>query len=569
MIPLRYNLAVSPSESPEIIVRNPSFEPRTIRLDPGVITTIGRAIDCTIPIRDRFLSRHHAELVASDQGWVLVDRGSANGTWLNGDRVRETRPLRDGDLIRLGDTEIVFSTQMSTDRLLTVGNLESKPTISIPLDEALEVEVESAGVLTGGSVERLLTLTTLAGDLISEHPSEELFGYILDRILIHLDASRAAIALGAGDGEFTLNEVRRRHADDETELAISKTLLREVMHDKKVVSYVDVAEDEKLSRAHSIVMQGIRSIISAPLVVDERVVGILYVDWVLRRIPISEEDVRLVAQIARFAAMKVETARLREASVAKKIMDEEMKTASAVQAGLLPQKTPDVGGYSFYGRQYPCRTVGGDYFDFIARPDGRIYFIIADISGKGVTAALLMAGLQSAFRIFIRRDPEPANLVEELNEAMIESTPVSRFVTLVAGIVDPSIGVVRYTNAGHVPPIALSSEPKELDQTDLVVGIRSNVRYRTHELKLAPGDSMLLFTDGLSEVESPSGEPFEVETLIRLAPSLRGLEAREIGERVEDLVTDFSAGVPFADDLTMLVISRNAEGERADLASNA
>lgn len=519
--------------------------------------TIGRAIDCSIPVKDRFLSRRHAELRSSAGEWVVWDCDSANGTWLNGERIRESRPLRDGDRIRLGDTEIVFSLQSSTDRLWIAGHDSPRPDISIPLNEALKPETETSVELGGGSVERLIRLSTLAGDLINDHPADQLFGYILERVLAHLDASRAALAMEDEQGELTVSEVRRSLVDDQSELRISSTLVREVMHDKRVVSYVDVAGDARLSQAHSIVTQGIRSIIAAPLVVDDRVVGILYVDWVLRQTPISEQDVRLVAQIARFAAMKVETSLLREEAIAKKLMDEELKTASAVQESLLPDMSPRIPGYTLYGRQYPCRTVGGDYFDFVIRPDGRLYFIIADISGKGVTAALLMAGLQSAFRIFVRNDPQPARLVEELNETTIESTPASRFVTLIAGVLEPATGAVELTNAGHVYPVILSRNPRELAESDLVVGIRRGTRYRGHRFVLDRGDSLLLFTDGLSEVENPLGEQFRMRSILELADTFRGADAREIGEEIEDLVTSFAAGIPFADDLTMVTISRN------------
>ena len=155
----------------------------------------------------------------------------------------------------------------------------------------------------------------------------------------------------------------------------------------------------------TIVSQGIHSVLCAPLIINSVVAGVLYVDYQFTQKGISEEEVRLVAQIAQFAAMKLETTRLREDALQKRLMEEELKTAYTVQKGLLPQNPPMIDGYSFHGIHRPCRTVSGDYYDFVVRPEGSVYFVIADVSGKGITAALLMAGLQAAFRIFAKEDP--------------------------------------------------------------------------------------------------------------------------------------------------------------------
>src|SRR5438270_5820328 len=484
----------------EVTVYSPLFSPFRQQLH-GSAVSIGRASDCSIPVKDRYLSRKHAEIVADHGSWILKDCGSANGTYLNGNRVERDHPLRTGDRIRLGDTEIVFETaEHNTDRMLAVADTSPSMTISIPVKEIEEPERAD----TGGDLAKLKTLNLLARELIEDRPTEELFGFIVDRVLEHTQASRAALGLLGADGKSFMNvEVRRQDRTDTSELRISHTVLSEVVEEKKALAFMDVSMDEKLSRAQSIIMQGIRSILCAPLMIGDSVVGVLYVDYLFNQRKISEDDVRLVAQIARFAAIKLETTRLREEAIQKRIMDEELKTASVIQRRLLPPAPTGVTGYTFAGMNRPCRSVSGDYYDFVVRPDGRVYFVIADVSGKGVTAGLLMAGLQASFRIFTKNDPPPASLMVQLNVALKENLPQSKFVTLFLGRLDTRTGVIEYANAGHTPPLLIQRDSiQELGQTDLVLGVISRAEYNNRTVQLVPGDSLVVFTDGLSEAEN-------------------------------------------------------------------
>ncbi|HUO85375.1 MAG TPA: FHA domain-containing protein, partial [Thermoanaerobaculia bacterium] len=372
------------TSTPEITVFTPHSTPSRHELHDELVT-IGRALDCTVPVKDRYLSRKHAEMVMEEGQWILRDCGSANGTWLNGTRIDQQHRLRSGDRIRLGDTEILFHLDQATDKVLAVADSRMSATISIPIRQIEQEESdEKEPELGDKAIERLRILNTLAAELIEDRPLGELFSFIVDRVMDHLHPSRAAIGLLADGGtSFTSVEVRRRDQSDASELTISRTLLAELVEEKSALAFVNVAEDEKLSQAKSIVMQGIHSVLCAPMLIGGAVVGVLYVDYLFTQKSISEEDVRLVAQIARFAAMKLENTRLREDAIQKRLMDEELKTAYVIQKGLLPDAPPRIEGYTFEARNRPCRTVSGDYYDFVVRPDGRVYFVIADVSGKG------------------------------------------------------------------------------------------------------------------------------------------------------------------------------------------
>ena len=517
--------------------------------------SIGRSSECTIPIKDRYLSRRHAEIIAKDGEWTLKDLGSANGTYLNGTRVEADHPLRSGDRIRIGDTELVFlSAEHTTDKHLAVGDHKSTPTISIPVREIEDVPRQRAD--TGP----LQILNALARELLEDRPMHELFGFIVGRVMQHLKPSRAALGLLAPDGKSFINvEVRRQDESDTSELRISQTVLSEVVGGKKALAFMDVAADARLNRAESIVMQGIHSILCAPLLIGNQVVGVLYVDYKLNQRPtISEDDVKLVAQVARVAAIKLETTRLREESIQKRLMDEELKTASAIQQRLLAPPPTNIPGYTFAGWNRPCRTVSGDYYDFVVRPDGRVYFVIGDVSGKGVTAGLLMAGLQASFRVMAKNDPDPAALVSQLNVALKENLPQSAFVTLFLGRLDTATGEIEYANAGQTLPLLVSrGEVTEVGDTDIVLGIVTRASYATRRVKLDHGDSLVLFTDGVSESENAEGAEFSSAGIARSLRSMHGATAHQIARAIDDAVVHYAGGSEMlADDVTLVVVSR-------------
>jgi serine phosphatase RsbU (regulator of sigma subunit) len=535
----------------EVTVYSPLFSPFRQPLQEAAVS-IGRASDCTIPIKDRYLSRKHAEIIAVDGTWVLKDLGSANGTYLNGSRVEHDQLLKTGDRIRLGDTEIVFeSAERSTDRFIAVDSAAS-PTIAISVNDISDRPEAQ-------DVARLQTLTLLARELIEDRPMAELFGFIVDRVMEHLHPSRAAIALLGPDGRsFTKVEVRRQDKNDSSELAISHTLLAQIVEEKKALAFVDVSVDEKLARAQSIIMQGIHSILCSPLMIGASVVGVLYVDYLFTQRAISEDDVRLVAQIGRFAAIKLETTRLREEAIQKRIMDEELKTASSIQRRLLPNAPTGIAGYTFVGRNQPCRTVSGDYYDFVIRPDGRVYFVIGDVSGKGVTAGLMMAGLQVAFRIFSKSDPDPSTLVTQLNLSLKENLPQSKFVTLFMGRLDTNTGVIEYVNAGHTPPLWLNrKESVELTESDLLLGVVTRAEFVNRTLQLGAGDSLVLFTDGMTEARNAEGTDLASNIIGDAILPLHGSDAETIANAVNATVLEHVGDAEnLDDDVTLVVVSR-------------
>ncbi|HUP62218.1 MAG TPA: SpoIIE family protein phosphatase [Thermoanaerobaculia bacterium] len=531
-----------------LTVLQPNLAPLKLDLSTPSIT-LGRATDCTVPIKDRYLSRKHAEIAFASGDWIVRDCGSVNGTLLNGAKLTSAVILQPGDRIVLGDSEVVFEPpeESSHSQLIALDSNSHAKNLAFAARDAVVDDSARAGVLTA-----------LALELIEDRPMDDLFEFILDRVVDLMQPSRAALALLGADGK-SFNTVRLRCSDttESLDLYISRTLLGEVVEERNVVSFIDSMQDEKLARAESIIAQKIRSAVCAPLLVGEAVLGVLYLDFQADRGAVTHDDVRLIAQIARFAAVKLETTRLREEAIAKAKLDEELRTAYTIQSRLLPAELPTIDGYAFAGTNKPCRTVSGDYFDVVMRPDGRMYFIIADVSGKGITAALVMASVATAFNIFTRTDPTPADLVSEMNATLAPKTAPTKFVTLVVGVLDPATGRVDFTNAGHVAPLVISrGGVEQLTSTDMVVGLFSAARYRNQSVTLEPGDSIVLFTDGVTEAENENEDQLGLAPVCALVTALHGIPAPRILETIDSHVQTFMGTAPAGDDVTMLALTR-------------
>ena len=545
----------SPSSQPRSVkftVYQPNLAPTRVAL-PVQTITLGRASDCTIPIRDRFLSRRHAEILFDSGKWVVRDCGSVNGTLLNGEKIVDAAVIHPGDRILLGDSEVVFDSADSEPppQLIPVDSDSHAKSLVLPLRDAID-EIDR-------SRERTAIFASLAAQFIEDRPMEELFEFILDRVMALLSPSRAALALlGPGGKTFENVRVRRSNSADSNDLSISRTLLGEVIEERSVISFVDTGSDEKLARAESIIGQHIRSAVCAPLLVGDAVLGVLYLDFLATRGAVKHEDIRLIAQIARLGAAKLETTRLREEAIAKAKIEEELRTAYVIQSRLLPTTLPAIEKYCFAGSNKPCKTVSGDYYDVLVRPDGRVYFVIADVSGKGVTAALVMSGLATAFNIFTRTDPKPADLVRELNLTLAPKTAPTKFATLVAGVLNPSTGVIEFANAGHVPPLVVTREGvQKLESTDMVVGLFTHAQYRNQSVTLDSGDSIVLFTDGVTEAENSSEEQLGIESVEKMLWQRHGAPAPELLAAVDPHVQAFVGDTALSDDLTMFVITRS------------
>ncbi|MDX1583309.1 MAG: SpoIIE family protein phosphatase [Thermoanaerobaculia bacterium] len=545
-----------------VTVYQPNQTPSRMTLE-GPSVTMGRADDCRLPIKDRYLSRHHAEIAWAEDSWIVKDSGSVNGTFVNGERITVPVRVSPGDRITLGDTELVIEPDAQPEPMssaqISVSDIASGATISIPMPVIEEEEQRARHVATIDE-ESSIALTRLAMELLEDKPMSELFEFIVDRVMHVMSPSRCALALLSDDqSSFVSITMKKSDETDSEEMRISRTLLHEVIQEKKVLAFTDVSADENLAQAKSIIGQRIRSAVCAPLFVNNKVLGVLYMDYLLAQRTITESDAKLAGQIARIAGIKLETTRLRDEAQAKQRMEEELRMAYVIQSKLLPDSPPSLEDYTFAGVNRPARGVSGDYFDFFERPDGRVYFVIADVSGKGITAALIMASLATAFNIFTSEDLSPEDLVARVNRTLAPKTSPNKFATLFAGVLDPKEGTVEFVNAGHTPPIVIREGSCEtLEETDLVVGLFEGASYRGQKVELRRGDAIIIFTDGIIEAENEAEEELGYEAVCKIVSGWHGRAAPEILDSLENEVRAYAGTRPLGDDVTILSLRRDA-----------
>ena len=249
--------------------------------------------------------------------------------------------------------------------------------------------------------------------------------------------------------------------------------------------------------------------------------------------------------------------KLNEIQIKEQHIEDELAIASTIQQALLPsgKLNPSIHSIDINGLQIPAKFVGGDLYDYYVR-DNKLLFCVGDVSGKGVPAALLMTISHSMFRTVSAREDHPEQIMETLNSSISDNNPDIMFITMFLGVMDLSTGTIRYCNAGHNPPIVIRNGQAELLSTEpsLLLGVEMNARYTANELTLSPGDTLFLYTDGLTEAENIRKELFGERRALETAATSGALTASEQMERMHQAVHTFVDGAEQSDDLTMLVI---------------
>lgn len=296
-----------------------------------------------------------------------------------------------------------------------------------------------------------------------------------------------------------------------------------------------------------------------PLAFKDRLLGFLSLGPKLSEEPYSPNDVQLLQSVAAQTGLALENTRLTEA-VATEVaqrerLNRELEIAREVQQRLFPQSGPAIQGLDYAGRCRPASSVGGDYYDFVSMSEGRLGIAIGDISGKGVPAALLMASLQASLRGLAIANPAAlSTLMENLNRLVYDASPSNRYATFFYGVYNPTTLVFEYVNGGHNPPMVFrGDEVIRLEEGGPVIGLFGPARYKQSAIQLHPGDTLVLFTDGVSEAMNNDDEEFDEPRLIEAVLSGEGLSASELIDRVMKACDDFAAGAPQHDDMTLVV----------------
>ncbi len=514
---------------------------------------IGRSSRNAIHIADATVSKDHAELTQRAGRWHVLDLGSRNGTRVNGIDVTETAPLGPGDSLEVGQV------------LLRIARIGAPALTQFSASAGLgsSVKIRARQLLDSPSTsrvdpERLIRVLAEAGrQLVLPRPLRETCEELLGFVEQVMPASRLVLLLREAPGSDPVQIAARYKGVTAREpLALSRTIMDAVLNDCTSVITRDAAADPRFQAQMSIVSQGVHSAMAVPLFDNERVLGLLYADTNVLTVHYDEAHLEVFTLLGNMAAVKITNARLLEAAQVRARLEQEVATATRIQRTLL-FPPPVVLGWGVHARLQTCFEVGGDLYDFHMREDGRLVFVVGDVSGKGMGAALLMSSVLSSARVLYDTCDDPAQLAMRLNSVMHRSTDPGHFVTMFVGYLDLVKGQVCYVNAGHNSPMIIGeSGTRELGATGTPIAILPDFPYTTGETVLTRGELLAVFTDGIPEAQN--GEAFYEDA--RLERRLRALngagEIADIGRGVLEDVDAFVDGGERTDDITLVLLRR-------------
>jgi serine phosphatase RsbU (regulator of sigma subunit) len=535
---------------PRLEVRDVLGE-RVVTID-RVPFSIGRRETNDLRLGGSEVSREHADIIEKDGTYVLRDLTSRYGTFINGEAITECE-LRSGDAVRLGrggGADIVFH-GADDDRSLT-------------------------GRSTTGARDDLRQITALLEGfraMGSGRVLQEVLALVLDAAVEISGAERAFIKLASADGglEFKLARGRNKQTIHDETLATSQKIPDEVFRTGQTRVVTDLLEGANADVHMGTVALGIRHVVCVPLNfvqyvesadarTEDRRIGVLYLDSREKGSLLSDGTRTGLEALAAEASVAIENARLYREKLEMAKMEQEMRIAAEIQQALLPKARATLEFVEAAAASIPCRSIGGDFFDYLEEAGSSFGFTLGDVSGKGPPAALMSAMMQGMFAAQVKYSDGPAAAVTNMNKALCRRGLESRFVTLLFATISPD-GQLTYCNAGHNPPLVLGrSGIRKLEAGGPVVGLLEFAPYDQETIQLESGDTIVIFSDGVSEALDNEGEEFGDERLERVAGDARAETAPALVDSLISAVRDFTRGAAQSDDITAMVVRYTGAG---------
>jgi serine phosphatase RsbU (regulator of sigma subunit) len=515
---------------------------------------VGRAATSHVRLPDSSVSRTHAKIVLEDGKVTLTDLESSNGTFVDGARITEPRELELGNMLAFADVELKLIESTPPDETMFSQNGSSIESSSVTLEEIFG--------RAGGGDERtnLFRILAEAGELLAtQRPLDELYEVILDHVERLATCDRAVILLmEEGKEEPVVRASRLKPGAAEGELVLSRTMVRKVLEQRSGLLTSDAQQDPRFQQQQSIVSQGIRSAMAAPLFDNEKVIGILYADTTDPASWYNRDELRTFTTLANLIGVKITQARLAEAEEEGRRLAREVQAAKDILAYILPTDLGCALGYEIGTYHEPCLEVGGDLYDVKCLEDGRVLFLTGDVAGKGLGAALLVSNIMPIISVLIDGTKDLTELVTRLNRQIFLSTDPIHYATLFLGVLHPSTGEVDYVNAGHNPPYLLAPgcEIEEIAATGTPIGMLESAPFTCGHLTIAPGGMLFLFSDGIPEAQNEGGDFYEEHRLRDILCRERDNSAEEIVASVKADLNRFVGDASPTDDITMLLLKR-------------
>lgn len=546
--------------------------PRLILVDPSgarqelavrkLPFRIGRQAGNELTLRDNRISRQQATIVFEDNHFILLDAQSRHGTRVNGQKV-ERHELQPKDSIDFGVPD--------SFRIIYAGEEAS-------LDEIIE-RVETAATADSPSRDlyHLGVLLDVARALHSSLSLEDVLGSVVDAAVRVTRTERGALVMLNPNGEFAPAVARdaRRMTIESSALDISQSVLRQVAASRRELIVTDAGEESGLQNQASVVRLQLHTVVALPLerlrMADSldttsagqqsELLGVLYLDSHLPSSAFSDMDRAVLRSLAIEASTVIENARLFTAARQMERLHHELEIASDLQQQLLPKSFPQAPHFQVAGWNLACHSIGGDCYDVLALPGGKHAFVVADVAGKGIPAALLASMIQGIVATATHMDTGPEGTAMHLNRYLFDRSGIERYATVFLGWLDPS-GEFSYINAGHVPPFVrtASGQVYPLTSESFPLGMFDFAEFKPSKVQLSPGDTVLIYTDGFTEAANPEGEFFGEQRLRDLLKQADTSNLDQLLAKIQAVVREFTRGAAQSDDMTLLVLSYRGAG---------
>lgn len=528
----------------------------------GERCVIGRQSDCSLEITDDTVSRRHAVITRESDGFYVEDLGSSNGTFVNGTEVRRVR-LQHGDTIKLSRAVLSFRDErQQTQTAVSVVREQTRNSAVINPHEAVATLMRDSAALDSVDQledvhQKLLTMTRFSEAIRSTLDLNSLLDRVLELLFEVFPQGQRSFVMLYDEGGV-LRPAASRSTLSEGELKISSSVLDAVVKDRKAILSNNAIEDSRFGSGMSIVEGGTNSLMAAPLLFRNEVLGVIHIDTTLANAPFSEDDLSLFGGLAAaVVSVSVANARLHENLLRRQRLEQELTIAQTVQKSFLPKRVPESDAVELAYHYALAYQVGGDFYDIMELAGGPLAITIGDVSGKGIPAALLMAKTISEMRVAANSRTSPAEMFKMVNEMMLGTVSTEMFVTAASCFFNPADGTTVLSDAGHNPPILkpLSGRAEYVELSKgFPLGVVEDGQYSNVELSLGRGDVLLFYTDGVTDAADSEGASFGTDRLINAVDSAQPGAANAI-ESVLTAVGNFVGLTRPFDDLTMLALS--------------
>ncbi|MDX1640838.1 MAG: GAF domain-containing SpoIIE family protein phosphatase [Balneolaceae bacterium] len=410
------------------------------------------------------------------------------------------------------------------------------------------------------AINELKVLNDVATAISSVQSVDEIIDQIVLKCIKHMGVKEGTISLLERNSEEQTFQTMVRHRDSSSTMVpfrMDTGLKGWMLKNRTSFLSNDIRSDERF-KFLSDAEYTFKSILCVPLIVKGDLIGYLAV-FNKKNGPFTEEDRRLLSIIGSQSAQILENARLLEEEKTLIALQSELEMAGEIQRKLLPDKSPEISDFEMYAVNIPAKSVGGDYYDFVPLSDHRLAFCLADITGKGMPAAMLMASLQATLRSQVMVNEECTTCMTRTNKLLFKNTESTKFATMFYGTLDTETGILDYTNGGHDCPILFrpGQEPIQLETTGLILGILEDSEYTKEQIKLKPGDLLFLFSDGITEAMDPDMEMYGIERVQELINQNKEKKVTEIADILLADIRSHAKSADQSDDITMMLIKRS------------